>query len=570
MLDAREQMEFSMSKVTDKALRIARSDLQKFEQLVQKVMEEKGFSSIEEATNYIETKYYNIFFVNKGISLDRGNVNIQTDTTRSDFFLLKTAQSLKNHPEKMWEILDKMSPAERQKLLPNNTPFLKYTPDIEANYRMILKDISGYVLEYSKLDRNKFINGSLTYEERVAFQKTMLFIMGQNISKLSKDLRDSCIRRITSMAKLLDENGEFETGTIRYNTIMRKIGLDELQVDYKKAKKGNKPQFTTMKDLENPKVVEKLPFEEQIGISVFLTNRLAKIFSSYKEAKFILQQKVKLEDIKDLRVKVSDEELKCILGKFDYLQSLCRTIYAETSAAVHRDFQEADKSVSESIFHKDIRINVESEENGYKEFFDEIEPHLDNDFGNNLEDYTSSNSIFEGIYERKDFDFQALISTLLDKDSSKINWGYIPEEANGNSIERNKRMILIGVDFEGLNFPIRIHCGRNEILDLVKKYTGKDEIPVYRGDEDWKVESQYGEKFDMTAQVIANLDKFKRKFISQKIKTITPEERNADYLLHLNWMINPSQIPERRKERSIVSLETGEIVPENQRTFGEE
>lgn len=571
MLDERKKMEFSMSKVSDRALRIARSDLKKFEQLVKKVMQEKGFSSVEEATNYIESKYYNIFFVNKGIRYKNGNVDIQTDTSRSDFFLLKTAQNIKSHPEKMWEILDKMSPEERRKILPTEAPFLRYTPDMEANYRMLLKDISKYVLESSNLDKNKFVNGTLTYEERATFQKAVLFILGQNIRKLNDELSSSCTRRITNMAKLLDEHGEFEVGTNRYNTIMRKIGLEELQVEYQKSKKGNKPQFTTMKDLENPKVVEKLPFETQIGISVFLTNRLAKKFSSYKEAKFILEQKGALEDIKTSDAEISDEELRCILGKFDYLQSACRSIYAETSAAVHRDFQEADKAVSESIFNKDIKIDVKKEENGYEDFFNEIAPNLDNNFGNNLENYASSNSIFEGIYERKDFDLQTLVPTLLDKGNSKINWGYIPEEdENGNSIQRNKRMILIGIDFEGFNFPIRVHCGRNELLDLVKKYTGKDKIPVYSGENDWSVESQYGETFDMTAQVIAPFDKFKRKFISQKVKTITPEETNADYLLHLNWMINPSQVPEKRRERKVVSLETGEVMPENQRSFEED
>ncbi len=568
MLEEKKQMEFSMSKVNDRALRIARKDLKNFEQFIQKIMEENEFSSVEEATKYIESRYYNIFFVNKGISVDKGNLNVKTDTTRSDFFLLKTAQSVKNHPEKIWEVLDRMTPEDRKKLFPTEEPFLRYTPDMEANYKMALKDISRYILEYLKIDRSKFIDGSLSYEERSKFQKSALLLLGEATVSINNKLRDSCVRRITSMAKLLDEHGEFEIGTSRYNDLMRKIGLEELKVDYEKSKKGNKPQFTTMKDLENPKVVEKLPFDVQIGMSVFLTNRLAKIFSSYKKAKFILEQKDELESVVSSKVKISDDELKCILGKFDYLQGLLRTLYSETSAAVHKDYQEADKATPESIFNKRIKIDTGNVENGYKDFFDAINPNLDNDFGNNLDSYNSSNTIFEGIYERKDFDFHALIPTLLDKESSRINWGYIPEEEeNKNSIQRNKRMILMGIDFEGFNFPIRVHCSRNDLLNLVKEYTGKDEIPVYRGEEDWKVETQYDEAFDMTAQVVVPFDKYKRKFVTQKVKNLTPDERNSDYLLHLNWMINPSQVPSKRKEKTVVSLETGEIMPENQRTL---
>lgn len=568
MSNDREQMEFSMSKINEKSLRIARTDLRKFEEFIKQTMKRNNIDSVEEAIKYIEKRYYNIFFVNKGINFTNGNVNIQTDTTRSDFFLLKTAQNLKKHPEKIWEILDKMSPEERRSILPEEPPFLRYTPDMNANYKMLLKDISRFVLACLKIDKEKFISGSMSYEERSSFQKNALLIISKNINTLNEELKNASTRRITNMARLLDEYGELEESTNRYNNIMRKIGLEELQVEYEKSKKGNKPQFTTMKDLENPRVVEKLPLETQIGIGVFLTNRLAKIFSSFKKSKFILQQKGSINDISDLSVNVSDEELTCILGKFYYLQGLCRDLFSKTSAELLQNYQKEDKEISENIFFKNIRLDSGSENDCYEEFFDGFAPQLDNNFENNLEDFTSSNTIFEGIYERKDFDFHALIASLLEKDTTKINWGYIPEEdTRGNSIKRNKRMILIGVDFEGFNFPIRLHCGRNELLNLVKEYTGKDEIPVYRGDEDWKVESKYGETFDMTGQVIAPFDKVKRKFIKQRIQTISEEEKNLDYLLHLNWMINPNEIPEKRKQREVVYLTTGEISQENQKSL---
>ena len=119
-------------------------------------------------------------------------------------------------------------------------------------------------------------------------------------------------------------------------------------------------------------------------------------------------------------------------------------------------------------------------------------------------------------------------------------------------------------DTEGKNLT-----GDNKVFDFKVEgtNTGKDEIPVYRGDEDWKVESKYGETFDMTGQVIAPFDKVKRKFIKQRIQTISEEEKNLDYLLHLNWMINPNEIPEKRKQREVVSLTTGEISQENQKSL---
>lgn len=567
MFNSKRQMENSISKVNDRSLRIARRDIKRFKEMIERIMKEKRLNSIEETIEYVENRYYNIFFVNRGINFKSGSFSIDEDTTKADYFQLKTNQYLKKYPGKIWDILDKMNSEERIKLLPKEEPFIEYTANMESNCKMFLKEISGYILDSLKIDRKKFIEGDLNYEERTRFQKSVLEITNQFGSQNDK-IKLSCIRRITSMAKLLDENGEFEEGTSRYNTIMRKIGLEKLQVEYQKSKKGNKPQFTTMKDLENPKVVEKLPFDSLVGISVFLTNRLAKNFSAYKKAKFILEQKGELKDLYKSKVDISDNELKGILGKFDYLQGITRDVYSETAAKVLQEFHDEDKRVMGSVFSREITINPQDDDGNYKTFFNGLLPNLSNSFSEDLQKYSSSNSIFEGIYERKDFDFHILITSLLDKEPNKINWGYIPEqEETRNSIERNRRMILIGVDFEGFNFPIRLHCSRAELLDLVQNYTGKTEIPVYRGDNDWSVETEYEEKFDMTAQVIAPFDKMKRKFIKQKVQEITPETQNFDYLLHLNWMINPSKVPDKLKNIEIVSLLTGEIKTIDERAF---
>lgn len=559
MSNIKKQIEFSMTKVNDRALRNAKMDIRDFQKLLERIMKEKNYNSIEEAMKYIEKRYYDIFFSNKGIKIDKGNLSIDTDTTKSDYFELKTYQVLKKKPQKILEVLDKMSSQQRTLLLPKEKPFIRYTPDMNSNYETVLKELSGYIVDSLKIDRQKFIDGTLSYEERIKFQEAVSSIASKYTTILSSDIRNACIRRINSMAKLLDEKGEFEVGTRRYNTIMEKIGLEELQVEYEKKKKGNKPQFTTMKDLENPKVVEKIPFDSLIGISVFLTNRLAKKFSSYKKAKFILDQKGKLEDLPS-EINISDNELKGILGKFDYLQGLCRSIYSETAAIVFQEYQDADRDIEENIFSREITITSVDNEDEYKKTFDKILPKLDNSFLEDIGKFTASNNIFEGIYKRKDYDFHTLITSLIDKDSDQINWGYIPEQReNGNSIQRNKKMILIGVDFEGFNFPIRLHCSKSELLDLVQKYTGKEEIPVYRGDEDWNVKTNDNEKFDMTAQVITNFDKRKRKFINQLIKELKEDDLNYNYILHLNWLISPLQVPEKLKKRECVSLVTGDI-----------
>ena len=98
------------------------------------------------------------------------------------------------------------------------------------------------------------------------------------------------------------------------------------------------------------------------------------IFSSFKKSKFILQQKGSINDISDLSVNVSDEELTCILGKFYYLQGLCRDLFSKTSAELLQNYQKEDKEISENIFFKNIRLDSGSENDCYEEFFDGFAP----------------------------------------------------------------------------------------------------------------------------------------------------------------------------------------------------
>ena len=63
MSNDREQMEFSMSKINEKSLRIARTDLRKFEEFIKQTMKRNNIDSVEEATEIL--KDYWIFLILK-------------------------------------------------------------------------------------------------------------------------------------------------------------------------------------------------------------------------------------------------------------------------------------------------------------------------------------------------------------------------------------------------------------------------------------------------------------------------------------------------------------------------
>lgn len=513
-----DKIKYLKSKIDFVTTRSAKTDLKRYQKMIARIMKEHKLSSIKEATDYVESRYYEIFFSNKGISVNNGKINIEQDTTRSDYFMLKTMQEVKKHPEKILDLVDQMTPPQRSKLLTDKDFFIRYTPNMNENYRMLLRDMFTYLLQTAKIDRNNFVQGTMTLGERELLRRRITSVLSENITKIHSEIKSSNVRRVSSMAKLLEENGLFEYGTTVYNSRIRMIGLPELQLEQEKTKKGNKPQFLVAKDLENRKILETMPLDKLIALSAFTTNKLGKEFTSFKKSKFIFDELGVSDDIDSLinvDVENLDETiLKSILLKYEYLKSSSREIYSKATSEVLTNLEEAGENVTDNVFYKNVDISdMECISPEYKSIFDRLLPNSKNDFFAELENYNSGNHIYEGIYTKKDFALDPLITSLLGKEDSNINWGYIPEEVDGlNSIQRGKRMILIGIDLEGFNYPIKLHSSRKDLIKLVKGYTGKAEIPLYKGDEDWKVETAYGgDEITMSGQVLVPLDKLKEK-----------------------------------------------------------
>ena len=57
-----------------------------------------------------------------------------------------------------------------------------------------------------------------------------------------------------------------------------------------------------------------------------------------------------------------------------------------------------------------------------------------------------------------------------------------------------------------------------DIMPHLKGYTGKDEIPVYDGNEDWTVKDQFGMTIKMTTQVFLPTQREERKKIKEMLK----------------------------------------------------
>lgn len=554
-----DKVEFIRSRINDNNLRYAKMDLEDLVKIITQKRRDNPELSVEDILNEIDNQYAEVVFNNVGRTIRNGKFETVPSFTRSDFFLLKTMSYLRKNPEKILEIIDQ---SDRRKLSEKKMHYT-YTANMQENIQNCMQDLCSLIL--SKMNNpsftNKFIAGELTYKERVSLQKTILNCFANFQVKQDENIRISYTRNITELAKILEANGCFETGIRRHNSRLRRIGLENLQ-EINDDKKGNKAQIRNMSDWKNVNIVNKLPFDALIAASAFFTNRACKEYISFKRAVFILSE-LGMRNETSLKKEIDVDTLREALGKYEFLQSEARDDFAKITIA---DGGEVKKN---RIRVTDYQLEYTQDEiDEYEQTFSRLLPMSSNNIIADRKRFGAFEDIMEGLYTKKDFAIDTLIASLLNRDIG-WNWGYIPEVNNGhNSIQSGKRMIALGFDVEGFNMPIRLHCSLNELRKLVKEYTGKSEIPVYQGVDDWNVEQIDGTKTDITTQVFRQTNKNERKEIKTLAESLDENDRLHGFITHLNWIANRTR-PERYGKNLVVSLEDGRIKEADERNLND-
>lgn len=544
-----ENLDYFISKVTDKDVENVKRDFGSYFKLIDYYKDHYRLSDYNEAIKKIEETYIDIFFKNEEVKVYKGKIYKEHDATFSDVCLNDTLSRLTKEPSLIWEAYDKMNQQERFALFQRSDRNFSYTSNLEANINTITQDIGKRILIESNLTEHDYIKG-FTVEQRKKYEDKFIELIQIVKGRFNQSIVNAYSRRIVGMATLLDNMDELSLSTNLYNNRMENAGLDGLKVEYEKNKRGNKPKFSAVKDLTDKEAVKKLSFDSMALITAYLTNRINKLYIDQTEVRFLINQ-LNNEDIDE----VSNDELKKIIGKFRFLQKIQREVYTKNAIKARESTDEY--YISEHSVFSEIDLNdIDIDKDMFKNYMDNLLSGRNNNFDENFTQVLYDGSILEGIYTHKDYAIKALVMRLMSKENEVVNWGYIPEIVNSrNSIERNRRMILLGVDMKGFNQPIRFHISNEELTKIVEGLTGKTKIPVYKGENDWILEKNGN---PISTQAVVPFNKNARAQVKEYYQSVPAESFSRKYVEHLMWMVEPIYKPNRFVDEE-VDLRTGEI-----------
>lgn len=551
MATIKEKIELSRKKVDAERLQLALLDIQYTKKMIQRERANKPDLTVNEIIEGINKKYDDIMFNNVGVGFRNGRLRKTPDVGSSDYFCSLTIQYLRKHVSEILDTIDRM---DRQLALIKKETRL-YTYDMKENIQQLIQEACSNIFSNTpEREVRKFIDGNLSIKERTNLQRVIMDMLSKYQVVLDKDIKDAYVRRITQIARILEENGCFDKAVELHNRRLRLIGLNDLQAT-NGVKGGNKPQIRNMKDWTNEGIVNKLQLDILIAASAFFTNRLCKEYISYKRTVFILRELGLIDSLfSSSQEDIDERTLMEVLGKYYFLQSEARDIYASTTREIIR----GNICKSGTVTYMTELPYSEEEIQEYQSEYDKLLPKSQNSIVEDSKRFAIEDDILEAMYQKKDYAMDTLIISLLSR-KTNLNWGYIPEVfGEENSIQRGKKMVELGFDLEGFSVPIRLHHSLETLKQHVKGFTGKSELPVYEGNDDWIVENQFRQSTKMTTQVFIPTTKDERKKIKDMVSGIEEGHRLYRFLTHINWIANRST-PKRFGKRRVVSLETGEI-----------
>ena len=352
------------------------------------------------------------------------------------------------------------------------------------------------------------------------------------------------IQALYELCVFLDKIGGLKSYLKRYNSIVMELGIEGIELDYEQRK--GKGLLNRVADLSNRDVIEKLELYKKKLLLAFYSNRATKEVEQLMVMYFIFN---KVGDVQTA-IKLDDETLRRLILEVKFLgivwkkrleedrQKLEKNLTISEEDLLTKSVEELSEGTIESdVWEKGIDIKE------FEKYFGQ------NSFEQDKEIIIPFSITLNRMYALKDGSMETLIYMIL-KESKGLNirnWGYIPEsnKKGQNSIESEQDNILIGVDFPQFNMPVRLHINRQWLLRIVQSF-GNTKIPVYKGQEDFFINSSNGTGKYVGTQILMPFQKEQRKILE---RAVGEQISNPHYQLitHLNWLAYPNRIPEHLK-----------------------
>ena len=410
----------------------------------------------------------------------------------------------------------------------------------------------------------------------------------ENQLKIEKEDWEKAVKEqqtevIAFIGEFLQDFGIVSRTTATHNRKMQDITKADLSYEnstgeYDEEKMG-------VKELFSKEFLEKQDFETIMAISSFWQNRFAKECDSINKALFVISNCNLWDDLaKGNRPNINSEDLVGVYKKERTVKKIVAQLFAYFQSKIDRNNlseEEIKQGYAQIDPEEPISQYCEQEGKNYREIFDVLLPDAENDLRDDINEYRVLMNNVESIYKVKD---SMLMHMLLDLFNSKRtrNWGIIQEN------EDVKDMILVGIDYEGLNMPLRLHLDRKNLIDTLRLRNGSTLIPLYEGSSDFtrrikntKTDKNGNTQEDYQNEIIKTsilmpIKKRHKKSIKTRIKELREKRSNIEelnFLEHLQFLADKDKYPEhlkingRRPPRKYINLETYDIFIKDGENF---
>lgn len=552
-------------KNADKDMVFSNKDSQLAYNLIRKYCSEHEGATVDDCYEYLLELFSNI------------NLKVmRLPSIKSDLIRFLTAERLLDKDSERKEVYERVTKREKEGNELSEGEVIQYTGNkIEAEDLLMTQSLIG--LRASQKDNESMKDAIVNYSKRTPKERRQITATFDKSSKenlailvdlfaddefeqvsrflksyipiFRNTIRDSSIAFLQSMMELLRKFGTIEEYENQQKRILGQMGLEGVTEIF-----GEHP---VVDELFTTEALKQVDLYRILMLNAFWVNRLSKEIENFNTSFFIINQlglwdKI-LEATPDpktgeISIDVPEEDLAKIYRKVYFLRGLTDQIYLNEDELPYRyvieDVPGEDNPINGNVKvkakpkkYKSIDINMleriirRDYSEQYEEYFEKLIPGKTHDLLLDFEDYRIMDNAKKNAYLLKDNMMIAVLATLTTKNPTR-NWGVVEGSTLG------KFLVLAG-DLQGLNLPVRLHIDKNMVRDFLQAYKGDTKIPIYDGNEDFKV---FGRQ--ITTQYLIPVGQDKAEKIKELSKTFDEGGDRRNLLEHVAFICGDEAYPE--------------------------
>lgn len=504
-----------------------------------------------------------------------GLISINNEYTRKAnnkglFFQLEGIDYLLNNSK----VLEKTYEKVKENRNSNNPVDLIYNSDLKRSCENLMKlaiselegmeedinpEVKNFFNEYEKADKAGKMKLQKRYNKKDVDKmiKAMPMYVGSYPSRINeylKELRKLVERDIRTqqydvmsyMHNLLEQFGLLD----KYLNIQNKQMKRETGLDLTYPYSGTDSEKIGAEDVFTEDFLSKQSLEDVLTYSAFWQNRYSKIWKEIGQGIYAIDTLGMWKNIAkgQERIDLNENEIRALLNKENCLKELGLHIISgmtQDSRNIKEKNKVDDNCIAVSMGNT-IEKYEKQEGKNYKDTFDELISLSENDFKRDTEMYSTITAQIMNTYKMKNAIMVYKIRSLFESKKTK-NWGIILNEIkNGklnNSLDSNSKNLLIGIDYEGFNMPLRLHIPRKLLTNLLNQYKGDAIIPMYEGADDFRSNGEI-----LTTNILMPITKEQGRLISKAVHKDNGEAKNINLLEHLLFLKDKDKYPKHLKK----------------------